>query len=329
MTGVSSRAQAGREHNIIFGGALMTSTTTPAPRTDYGSPQIRYSPGFPAEHRRFVEKSIDSMIEHSSAETARRRADAAERNAITQALYAPLIRLARQDPDTADTLRKADDTPVPFDEDLVHPRDTAPHGIHPDATATLDIRAGTEIFAIPYHFEWAWHDPAGGRPFKLVVDRDNGRVAIDGRAGPKIGGAEEFVYARAGYGVTLHTDHEVAVTGRSYRTTDDHYSVGCGLGGSAIAEGGTDLTVFENGNFVTSAVDKRWRKRVSQNETDVYSSNGFGPGATIEVSWTMRPGNTYTFNVGAFVYAYRDDGLGNTWSQSSIVANIIFMSIFR
>lgn len=306
----------------------MTSTTTPAPRTEPPTSQIRYSQDFPAEHRRFVEKSIESTIERSSAETARRRADAAERAAISRALYAPLIRLAQQDPDTADMLRKADETPVPFDEDLAHPQRTDSRGNHPETTATLDVRAGTQIFGIPYHFEWAWHDPAGGRPFKIVVDRDNGRVAIDGRAGPKIGGAEDFVSARAGFGVTLETDHVVSLMGRAYRTTDDHYTVGAGFGGDATAEGGTDLTVFENGNFIASAVDKRWRKRVS-NEVDVYSSGGFGPGAVIDVLWTMRPGNTYTFNVGAWVYADRNDGLGNTWSQSDIIANLIFMSVFR
>ncbi|MFC8383533.1 hypothetical protein [Nocardia sp. NPDC057272] len=268
------------------------------------------------------------MIERSSAATAHRRAGAAERTAISQALYAPLIRLAQQDPDTADTLRSAEETPVPLDEDLAHLRRTDSHGT-PETMAKLDIRAGTEIFGIPYHFEWAWHDPAGGAPFEIVVDRDNGRVAIDGRAGPKIGGADDFVSARAGFGVSLQTTHEVSAMGRAYRTTDDHYSVGAGFGGDATTEGGTDLTVFENGNFIASATDKRWRKRVSQNEVDVYSSDGFGPGATIDVFWTMRPGNTYTFNVGAWVFAERHDGLGNTWSQSSIVANLIFMSLFR
>ncbi|MEV6062965.1 hypothetical protein AB0L62_23440 [Nocardia asteroides] len=307
----------------------MTSTTTPAPRTEPPPSQIRYSPSFPVEHRPVVERSIASMIEHYSSVTGRRRADDAERNAISQALDAPLIRLARQDPDTADTLRIAAERPVLPDADLVHRQRPDSPRTSADTTATLDVRAGTEIFAIPYHFEWAWHDPAGGAPFRIVVDRDNGRVAIDGRAGPKIGGAEKFVSARAGYGVTLHTDHEVAVMGRAYRTTDDHYTVGASIGGDATAEGGTDLTVFENGNFIASAVDKRWRKRVSQGETDVYSSNGFGPGATIDVFWTMRPGNTYTFNVGAWIYADRNDGLGNTWSQSSIVANLLFMSLFR
>lgn len=307
----------------------MTSTTTPAPRTEPPTSKIRYSQNFPAEHRGFVEKSIETMIERSSAATARRRADAAERTAVSQALYAPLIRLAQQDPDTAVMLRKAGEIPVPLDEDLAHPRRTDSHGTHSETTAMLDIRAGTEIFGIPYHFEWAWHDPAGGAPFEIVVDRDDGRVAIDGRAGPKIGGAEDFVSARAGFGVTLQTDHEVSVMGRAYRTTDDHYSVGSGLGGDATAEGGTDLTVFENGNFVTAAVDKRWRKRVSQGDVEVYDSDGFGPGATIDAFWTMRPGNTYTFNVGAWIYADRNDGLGNTWSQSSIVANLIFMSLFR
>lgn len=115
----------------------MTSTTPRAPRTEPPASQIRYSEGFPAEHRPFVEKSIESMIERSSAATARRR--------------------HRTDRDLAGALRPADppgttgsrhgghaasaeETPVPLDEDLAHLRRTNSHGT-PETMAKLDIRA--------------------------------------------------------------------------------------------------------------------------------------------------------------------------------------------
>ncbi|WP_327096714.1 hypothetical protein OIE68_43610 [Nocardia vinacea] len=101
----------------------------------------------------------------------------------------------------------------------------------------------------------------------------------------------------------------------------------CGEDGAVTCE---ILTVLENGKFVTAATDKQWHKRVSNSEVDTFDNDGFGIGNAIEVVWSMRPGNEYTLNVGAWVYAEYSNGLlGNSWAHSVIDAKLILLSVVR
>jgi hypothetical protein len=132
--------------------------------------------------------------------------------------------------------------------------------------------------------------------------------------------------------VVLTTDRVKPVLARSQRSSSHNYVVDSGyLGGSATAEGGMEITVLEDGRFLTAAQDKRWRKRVSAGESDSGDSGGFGTGAPIEVTWTMQPGQAYTLNVGAWVFCESQFGAGAagfSFSQGNLHGIVTLMSLF-
>jgi hypothetical protein len=303
----------------------MTSSVPAADRTPPAA-DINFDEGITPDQRRYVEQSIATMIERSSQASAGARARETERSKLLKAAAAPLARLIEQDLDAAKAI---DALRAKFRSDAEAEVGSDGQGQNLAGPVSFDVRAGTEIFPIPYHFDWRWFDSGGGGFPHTSVDRNNGVVNIDVRASAIDGSTG--IRAHAGFGVILNTDREVAAIGRALRQTHDKFGVAGGPGGGhAISEGGAELTVFENGNFVTSATEKRWRKRVSNGELDSFDSGGFGTGAPIEVVWPMRRGFEYTLNVGVWVYAEYDDGLfGDSWARSVIDAKLIFLSLVR
>jgi hypothetical protein len=103
-----------------------------------------------------------------------------------------------------------------------------------------------------------------------------------------------------------------------------------GFDASATVEGGTEMTVMENGTLIRFADDKVFRERVSGFDRKHVFTDGWETGNTLEVSWQMLPGSTYEFNVGAWVYceAQQPSLLPDTsvaWAQ--LQAQVLAMTV--
>jgi hypothetical protein len=188
----------------------------------------------------------------------------------------------------------------------------------------------TLVFHPPFHYAWSWHDQFGSPPFELVQDRPLGFVRLDARSGLVDGGASGFVNAHAGFGVGLSTDRPMRAGAWAFlqdvlsiykmRTTP-------GLGTNATTEGGVEVTALRNGTeLVASFGNKLFRRRISQSESAderVGPSNWPVPYPTpSELSFQMPAGQTFTFNVGAWVFTDRSPGVGGAgvWSRMWISA---------
>ncbi|MGW4774231.1 hypothetical protein ACWEO2_40085 [Nocardia sp. NPDC004278] len=290
--------------------------------------EINIREGVTPDQRRNVEQSVATMIERSSRATTRARAREAERSELLKAVDSPLAKLAEQDPDAMKAIDAIRTNFRPSDDESGLRSNGRRQ--HLSGSMTLDVREGLEIHGTPYDFDWKWVDTDGGNFVPMSADRVAGTARIAAQV-EDVQGTSSYVNAHAGVGIILRTDHEVAALGRTLRTTHNQYSIGGGpWGGHAVTEGGTELTVLENGKFVTAATDKHWHKRVSNSEVDSFDNGGFGIGDPIEVVWSMRPGNEYTLNVGAWVYAEYSNGLlGDSWARSIIDAKFIFLSLVR
>jgi hypothetical protein len=169
-----------------------------------------------------------------------------------------------------------------------------------DLVILLPIAASTlQVFGTPFHFAWHWE--TGSSPADLpLLDRPTGSIGVNRSTGFT---GNRQLSQHAGFGVSLSTDRTKTVTARSSRQTSFGYGVGSQFAdAAATVEGGTEMTVIENGTLIRSKEDKVFRKRVSGNEQVVVQPDGFATGTPIEMSWTMIPGSTYTFNVGAWVW---------------------------
>ena len=189
-------------------------------------------------------------------------------------------------------------------------------------------------FVPPYDFSWAWHDTNGFAPHNLIVNRQTGGVGVDARSGQLPGGAAGFVNAHTGFGVFLHSNttktvfpHAVLNPGRL-----SFAARAIGIGSNATSEGGFELTVFEDGQFLTAAARKLWRSRVSGSfgDPDESSSGSQGPQlfAGPEFQFTIRAGHNYTFNAGIWAYSDRSTGVGAGAVQSIMEGIITRMWVF-
>jgi hypothetical protein len=184
-------------------------------------------------------------------------------------------------------------------------------------------------FVPPYDFSWSWHDQNGHAPFGMIVNRPDGNVGLDARSGSFEGGASGFVNAHAGFGVFLSSDttaqkfpHAVLNPGRF-----SHTMRAVGIGSNATSEGGFEITVFEDGHFLTGASRQLWRRRISAGE----STSGGEPDHVItgpELDFTIRAGHGYTFNAGIWVFSDRSSGIGAAAAQSLLQGFVTRMWVF-
>ena len=241
--------------------------------------QINFSDEMTAEQQRAAKESVAALVARSSEARALQQAEQAYETELATAINKPLVKIIESDPAAAKALaadrerrqqkqvhlRK--DTPPALPE-------TRPQGFPASMADLLLARAG-QSFGAPFHFDWRWHN--GQPPHRSEAHRPSGHVFVE--VSPN---GEGFVDAHAGFGVVLTTDRVKPVLARSQRSSSHNYVVNSGyLGGSATAEGGMEITVLEDGRFLTAAQDKRWRKRVSAGESDSGDSGGFVTGADL------------------------------------------------
>lgn len=296
--------------------------------------QVEFQQGMPAEQRRHVELAIAAMARRGAEAMAPTLAASAERAELSAALTRPLLTVIESDPSAAKALAKARGRQTSTDRPVEFQPVGAPRG-RVDDGVTIEFRGAPEVFAIPYHFAWKWHNPDGGAPFQSSAELSTGEVLVNGRAGAVEGATSSFVDAHAGFGISLRTDQQVTATARSLRRMNYIWAVGAGLPASATSYGGTEFTVFENGQFIGDAAhqDRMWFRRASPSfpefeDSDNGATDGLETGAPLESTWTMFPGRDYAFNVGAWVTCICE-GIGHTGVSSFIRGPIVLMTLSR
>jgi hypothetical protein len=70
---------------------------------------------------------------------------------------------------------------------------------------------------------------------------------------------------------------------------------------------------------LSSARDKRFRRRVSAGEHDQYDEPGWETGEAIQVDRVMLPHRVYTFNAGCWLFSEAHGGLGTASVASAIL----------
>jgi hypothetical protein len=289
--------------------------------------RIDYGQDLTAEQRVVVERSVRAHIAHVTEADAPLRAARAALAESRAAIHAPLVKLVEADPAAAKARAEARDQR----RELVRLLDVEPPAIprtrdmHLDIVTFADNGVADQVIALPYHFTWDWHGGASGL---ATADRDSGEVT----AGTTVDDVA-FSDVHAGVGVFLTTPTNRPVVARSLRSSWESYTVSAGsLGGVALAEGGMEMTFVEDGQLKSFRQDKRFRKRVSEGETDQWDRGGFDLGdGSVEVAGLMLPGRGYTLNVGAWVRCEQEGGFGfggDSFAVARVRAKVIFMSLF-
>lgn len=290
--------------------------------------EISFREGLTAEQKETAQRSVAALVTRAEQASAARLARARH----VAALSASLANLVKADPEAAQALEALRDPPTDDGEPAEDPPAAAMRSASGASLAIekASILDSVDIRSPPYDFAWRWHHQAGSAPIGSFTNAD-GYVGLDARSGSIASGASTFVDAHAGYGLALSTPHQVTVTGHSLRKTWHSYVVGCtGVGGDATSEGGMEFTAMENGQFLTAASHKLWRRRVSGLESDRFRSDGFYPlYDPSELAFTMFPNRQYTFNVGIWAFSDRSPGAGVAWAQSLIEADVWLMTIQR
>jgi len=289
--------------------------------------RIDYGEELTPEQRVVVERSVHAHIAHVTDADAPLRAARAALAESRAAINAPLVKLVEADPAAAKARAEAREQR----RELVRLLDVEPPAIPRTRDMQLDIATvadngvADQIIALPYHFIWDWHRGGSG---SATANRDTGEVM----AGTMVDDVA-FSDVHAGVGVFLTTATNRPVVARSLRSSWESYTVSAGsFGGVALAEGGMEMTFLEDGQLKALRQDKRFRKRVSEGETDQWDSGGYGLGdGSVEVAGLMLPGRGYTLNVGAWVYCEQEGGFGfggDSFAVAKVQAKVIFMSLF-
>lgn len=173
----------------------------------------------------------------------------------------------------------------------------------------------------PFHFDWKWHRIDGKAPEFSVTNRPQGRADVKGRSLP----GDPFVEAHAGFGVILRPDADGWLIGDAVRFAAWAYGVKCypGVGSNATSEGGTEITLLEDGQYRLGQTSRMWRKRVTNDEEDVRQSNGFlADTAPLRLQFWARAHHEYTFNVGFWLYADHTSGAGSAGATSLLAGTV-------
>jgi hypothetical protein len=263
---------------------------------------VWFSDELDEKQRESVTKSVDAVVTRSRARYTALASDYEARSAF----FAPHMRLVEEDATAVKALTELDDRrKARFQERSVVDEWPAAKEDFVPAFGGSDA-PGIEVFPLPYHFAWEWHN--GNPPSTSTSDRLDGTI----RVANGVAFDSERSDAHAGFGVFLTTNVPRAVIGRSLRRSDHTWWVSAGgFGGDATAEGGLEMTALEDGRFLDAVADKRFRRRVSDGES---ASEPFQLGLTtgnpLELTWTMQPNKGYTFNVGGWVFCEQHFGFG-------------------
>jgi hypothetical protein len=303
----------------------MTDVTEYAELGSSAQLQISFRDDVKEADRQEAERSVAALVARSAARGAQNRAAEADLAELTGALNKPLVKLIEGDHDAANALETLRARQLMDGESMDALGEQPPE--------ELSVR--TLGFVPPFDFSWAWHDTNGHAPFATRLDRPSGRVGVDARSGQVTGGASGFVNAHVGFGVFLKSDTTKKVFPHSGLDPGrfSYAARAIGVGSNAVAEGGFELTVFEDGQFLTGASRRLWRGRVSGTvfDPDESTSGAQGPKffAGPELEFTIRAGHGYTFNAGVWAFSDRSTGAGAAGVQSFIDATIKRMWVFN
>ncbi|MGF7121631.1 hypothetical protein [Rhodococcus sp. BE178] len=321
----------------VIGDEIMTDTAERSrAKTSSAELQLSFRDGVTSADRQIAEQSVAAMVERSAGAVAQRRSTEAEIVEATRSISGSIAKPIGEDLHADDAIAGLRTKQI-VQPDVI---DAMGHGVpvaagmpySPEDLGT--VRAGSVGFVPPYDFQWAWHDSAGHPPKSILQNRSSGTLGLDARSGALPGGASGFVNAHAGFGVFLRSDttgqrfpHAVLNPGRF---TFQLRAVG--VGANATSEGGFELTVFEDGKFLTGASRKLWRSRVGSSlfNPDESSSGGqenhpiTGP----ELEFTLRRDHGYTFNAGIWVFSDRSTGVGAGAVQSLLQGILTRMWVF-
>ncbi|MFE3199151.1 hypothetical protein [Embleya sp. NPDC059237] len=296
---------------------IMTSTFLTDSRR---AVRIDFEGDVPLEQRALVERSIAAMAARSMEATSRVLAAESERAALAAEINRPLVKLIEGDPDAAKALGELQTRPQ-FDDfaSLTAPGEY--ESLTGAGNAEIVLRGLTDTVEVPpYHYSWNWFHTAGSAPFRVVTERPSGILALDARSGGLVpGGANTFVEAHAGFGLSLPSRH-CKWGADSVRRMRHSFAVGAqSLGGNATSEGGVECTVMEDANLLTSASHKLWRSRVSGFESDHGGSGAdYITDSPLYVEWVASAGHYYTFNVGIWAFSDTHSGVGSAGAQALI-----------
>jgi hypothetical protein len=309
--------------------------TTKYPDSDSSSMEfhVSFRDDVTEADRQNAERSVAALVARSAA-VVRDRAAEADLAELTGSLNRPLMKLIEEDALATKALEKLRTHQLMQPTTMDALRQDPPFTLTYDAIpqAPKDVRSLD--FVPPYDFNWAWHDVNGFAPFGIFGNRPTGGVGVDARSGSVEGGAPGFVNAHVGFGVFLRSDttkqvfpHAVLNPGRFSFTMR-----AVGVGSNATSEGGFELTVFEDGQFLAAASRKLWRSRVSTGpfNPDESASGGQGPQffAGPELQFTIRAGHGYTFNAGIWAFSDRSTGAGGAAVQSLLQGTVSRMWVF-
>jgi len=289
--------------------------------------QLDLSDDLTADQRAAAERSVAALASRAEKSFELRRQQAQEEAALRARINAPLARIIEADDDAAkaaaDLKSMQERWAVKKSYDVVWPQ------LRPaDVQARLaGDGVADEVYVLPFHYSWQWHHDSA--PDVSTVDRSTGNIQV----GSMVIGGQDRTGIHAGFGVGLSTTVERMVSVRSLRRTHHRYLVSAGVvGGVALTEGGTEMTVFEDGRLLPPVSDKRWRKRVSNGESESDDSGGFATGEPYEITFKIVPGRSYTFNVGAWTFIEKEDGFGFSGfstAQAVLDAQVLAMTVFH
>ncbi|SEH42644.1 hypothetical protein SAMN05216228_1003328 [Rhizobium tibeticum] len=254
--------------------------------------------------RENAERSVAALVARSVSAVAQERAAEADLAELTDPLRRPFMKLIQEAPPSPETLEKLR-THQLMQAYKMDALEQAPFTGTYDALVPQDVLSNTRSlgFVPPYDFSWAWHDGSGHPPFNQVLDRPSGSVGLDARSGSLPGGASGFINAHVGFGVFLRSDttgqrfpHAVLNPGRF-----SFAARAVGVGSNATTEGGFELTVFEDGQFLTGASRRLWRARVSGSVFDPDESTSGSQGPQVMAG----PELAFTIKARSWVYIQR------------------------
>jgi hypothetical protein len=279
----------------------------------------------PSEYRDAIQASVATLAKRSAEASKRAFERSKARSEFLTALNRPLRRIIEEDAEASELLATASQHQQDYRMQAPMEEPAWPTFEPVDLWLPTDADApASQVFTPPYHFQWQWY--AGDAPTFTSLDRPNGRIELSTHADEDRNRSD----AHGGFGVAMTTNTVKSVMGRSLRRTQHWFQVIAGSqGGSATVEGGMEMTALEDGRLLSAVQDKRYRRRVSSGEDDWVDFDGFATGETIDVDFVMRPGRTYTFNVGGWIFCEAHGGFGtDSFASTALRANVLALTAF-
>ena len=184
-----------------------------------------------------------TLARRSAEASKRAHEDSTAQTELMTAMARPLHRLIEADDDASEALAASNRRIEEYGSDTPTQEPTWPtvqlvEGM--SAATELDFVA-SQVFGAPWHYQWEWH--SGQPPTVSSQDRTSGQIQM-----------------------AVHADQSQLLG--CTRTDHTYFVHGGALGGNGTVEGGMEMTALEDGRLLTSARDKRFRKRLTNGERE-------------------------------------------------------------